>query len=184
MTEESPFYGMVYWYTGRYGKNVERKMTVFFDKINKSILFVPKMRWTPPLPSMVRRSLNLCSTTPRPRSTSNSSTAQTLTPRTTSMRRSGSTLDSAVSSARLTSREEVCPHTTTVGSTAGSTTPTSLRSSPMRRPTRGERPLLWNGLLAGWNLLEERRCHKDLHLREEEQELPSWKDPLREQGYG
>merc|ERR1712158_82174 len=43
MTEESPFYGMVYWYTGRYAKNVERKMTVFFDKINKSILFVPKM---------------------------------------------------------------------------------------------------------------------------------------------
>merc|ERR1712241_1007034 len=35
MTEESPFYGMVYWYTGRYGKNVERKMTV---------LFVPKMK--------------------------------------------------------------------------------------------------------------------------------------------
>merc|ERR1711922_75190 len=44
MTEESPFYGMVYWYTGRYGKNVERKMTGFFDKINKSILFVPKMK--------------------------------------------------------------------------------------------------------------------------------------------
>merc|ERR1711928_152064 len=44
MTEESPFYVMVYWYTGRYGKNVERKMTVFFDKINKSILFVPKMK--------------------------------------------------------------------------------------------------------------------------------------------
>merc|ERR1712066_203940 len=44
MTEESPFYGMVYWYTGRYAKNVERKMTVFFDKINKSILFVPKMK--------------------------------------------------------------------------------------------------------------------------------------------
>merc|ERR1711971_638191 len=43
MTEESPFYGMVFWYTGRYGKTVERKMTVFFDKINKSILFVPKM---------------------------------------------------------------------------------------------------------------------------------------------
>merc|ERR1711971_1106201 len=43
MTEESPFYGMVFWYTGRYAKNVERKMTVFFDKINKSILFVPKM---------------------------------------------------------------------------------------------------------------------------------------------
>merc|ERR1712212_467686 len=35
MTEESPFYGMVFWYTGRYGKNVERKMTVVFDKINK-----------------------------------------------------------------------------------------------------------------------------------------------------
>merc|ERR1711899_280914 len=34
MTEESPWYG----------KNVERKMTVFFDKINKSILFVPKMK--------------------------------------------------------------------------------------------------------------------------------------------
>merc|ERR1712054_358458 len=33
MTEESPFYGMVYWYTGRYGKNVERKMTVFFAKM-------------------------------------------------------------------------------------------------------------------------------------------------------
>merc|ERR1711963_1230918 len=44
MTEESPFYSMVYWYTGRYGKNVERKMTVFFDKIHKSILFVPKMK--------------------------------------------------------------------------------------------------------------------------------------------
>merc|ERR1711971_890022 len=43
MTEESPFYGMVFWYTGRYGKNVERKMTFVFDKINKSILFVPKM---------------------------------------------------------------------------------------------------------------------------------------------
>merc|ERR1711900_14648 len=43
MTEESPFYGMVYWYTGRYGKTVERKMTVVFDKINKSFLFVPKM---------------------------------------------------------------------------------------------------------------------------------------------
>merc|ERR1712168_852821 len=34
MTEESPFYGMVYWWTGRYGKTVERKMTVFFDNIN------------------------------------------------------------------------------------------------------------------------------------------------------
>merc|ERR1712110_443250 len=44
MTEESPFYGMVYWYTGRYAKNVERKMTVFFDKTHKSILFVPKMK--------------------------------------------------------------------------------------------------------------------------------------------
>merc|ERR1712061_809551 len=44
MTEESPFYGMVYWYTGRYAKNVERKMTVFFDKINKSIRFDPKMK--------------------------------------------------------------------------------------------------------------------------------------------
>merc|ERR1719394_667482 len=44
MTEESPVYGLSYWYTGRYGKNVERKMTVFFDKINKSILFVPKMK--------------------------------------------------------------------------------------------------------------------------------------------
>merc|ERR1712212_1262769 len=33
----------VYWWTGRYGKTVERKMTVFFDKINKSFLFVPKM---------------------------------------------------------------------------------------------------------------------------------------------
>merc|ERR1739846_185579 len=43
MTEESPFYGMVFWGTGRYGKTVERKMTVFFDKINKSFLFVPKM---------------------------------------------------------------------------------------------------------------------------------------------
>merc|ERR1712010_409109 len=43
MTEESPFYGMVFWWTGRYGKTVERKMTVFFDKINKSFLFVPKM---------------------------------------------------------------------------------------------------------------------------------------------
>merc|ERR1711902_207673 len=44
MTEESPVYGLSYWWTGRYGKNVERKMTVFFDKINKSILFVPKMK--------------------------------------------------------------------------------------------------------------------------------------------
>merc|ERR1712045_318973 len=44
MTEESPFYSIVHWYTGRYAKNVERKMTVFFDKINKSILFVPKMK--------------------------------------------------------------------------------------------------------------------------------------------
>merc|ERR1711872_807935 len=44
MTEESPFYGMVYWYTGRYGKNVERKMTVFFDKIHKSILFVLEIK--------------------------------------------------------------------------------------------------------------------------------------------
>merc|ERR1712032_1204221 len=43
MTEESPFYGMVFWYTGRYGKTVERKMTFVFDKINKSFLFVPKM---------------------------------------------------------------------------------------------------------------------------------------------
>merc|ERR1712037_541302 len=43
MTEESPFYGMVFWWTGRYGKTVERKMTVFFDTINKSFLFVPKM---------------------------------------------------------------------------------------------------------------------------------------------
>merc|ERR1712010_438996 len=43
LTEESPFYGMVFWWTGRYGKTVERKMTVFFDKINKSFLFVPKM---------------------------------------------------------------------------------------------------------------------------------------------
>merc|ERR1712241_932368 len=43
MTEESPFYSIVHWYTGRYAKNVERKMTVFFNKINKSILFVPKM---------------------------------------------------------------------------------------------------------------------------------------------
>merc|ERR1712209_114848 len=136
MTEESPFYGMVYWYTGRYGKNVERKMTVFFDKINKSILFVPKMKMDTTLTLDGEKISELCSTTPRPRSTSNSSTAQTLTPRTTSMRRSGSTLCSAVSSARLTSRGEVCPHTTTMGSTAGSTTPTSLRSSPTRRPTR------------------------------------------------
>merc|ERR1712076_283226 len=44
MTEESPFYWLNHWYTGRYGKNVERKMTIFFDKINKSILFVPKMK--------------------------------------------------------------------------------------------------------------------------------------------
>merc|ERR1711872_836112 len=44
MTEESPVYGLSHWYTGRYGKNVERKMKVFFDKINKSILFVPKMK--------------------------------------------------------------------------------------------------------------------------------------------
>merc|ERR1712107_694445 len=36
-------------YNGRYGKNVERKMTVFFDKINKSILFVPKMKMDPTL---------------------------------------------------------------------------------------------------------------------------------------
>merc|ERR1712242_684864 len=43
MTEESPFYGMVFWYAGRYGKTVERKMTFVFDKINKSFLFVPKM---------------------------------------------------------------------------------------------------------------------------------------------
>merc|ERR1711971_829661 len=43
MTEESPFYGMVFWWTGRYGKTVERKMTFVFDKINKSFLFVPKM---------------------------------------------------------------------------------------------------------------------------------------------
>merc|ERR1712032_276112 len=43
MTEESPFYGMVFWYTGRYGKTVERKMTFVSDKINKSFLFVPKM---------------------------------------------------------------------------------------------------------------------------------------------
>merc|ERR1712032_1399361 len=43
VTEESPFYGMVCWYTGRYGKTVERKMTFVFDKINKSFLFVPKM---------------------------------------------------------------------------------------------------------------------------------------------
>merc|ERR1711971_850825 len=43
MTEESPFYGMVFWWTGRYSKNVERKMTFVFDKINKSFLFVPKM---------------------------------------------------------------------------------------------------------------------------------------------
>merc|ERR1712233_110464 len=42
-TMHLPFYGMVFWWTGRYGKTVERKMTVFFDKINKSILFVPKM---------------------------------------------------------------------------------------------------------------------------------------------
>merc|ERR1712001_493817 len=41
MTEESPFYGMVYSYTGRYGKTVERKMTVFVDKINKSFFFAP-----------------------------------------------------------------------------------------------------------------------------------------------
>merc|ERR1712032_982400 len=43
MTEESPFYSIVHWYTGRYAKNVERKMTVFFDKINKSVFFIPKM---------------------------------------------------------------------------------------------------------------------------------------------
>merc|ERR1711971_538536 len=43
MTEESPFYGMVFWWSGRYGKNVERKLTFVFDKINKSFLFVPKM---------------------------------------------------------------------------------------------------------------------------------------------
>jgi hypothetical protein len=53
MTEESPFYGMVFWWTGRYGKTVERKMTVSFDKIrisqallDKILLnqdFVPKM---------------------------------------------------------------------------------------------------------------------------------------------
>merc|ERR1712158_197097 len=32
------------WYHFKYDNNVERKMTVFFDKINKSILFVPKMK--------------------------------------------------------------------------------------------------------------------------------------------
>merc|ERR1711962_323667 len=49
-------------------------------------------KWT------MRRSLNSCSTTPRPRSTSNSSTAQTLTPRTTCSPTSGSTLDRAAAS--------------------------------------------------------------------------------------
>merc|ERR1712203_411176 len=42
-TMQQDFYGMVFWYTGRYGKTVERKMTFVFDKINKSFLFVPKM---------------------------------------------------------------------------------------------------------------------------------------------
>jgi len=43
MTEESPFYALSHWYTGRYGKTVERKMTIVFDKVAKSILFFPKV---------------------------------------------------------------------------------------------------------------------------------------------
>ena len=41
MTDESPFYALNHWYTGRYGKNVERKMTVFYDK---SFLFFTNMK--------------------------------------------------------------------------------------------------------------------------------------------
>merc|ERR1712008_485283 len=36
-------YALTHWYTGRYGKTVERKMTIVFDKVAKSILFFPKV---------------------------------------------------------------------------------------------------------------------------------------------
>merc|ERR1712013_223245 len=41
MTEESPFYGMVYWYTGRYGKNIERKMTPAASDLEFGVTITP-----------------------------------------------------------------------------------------------------------------------------------------------
>merc|ERR1711915_826865 len=38
MTEESPFYGMVFWWTGRYGKTVERKMSFLFVPITRDFV--------------------------------------------------------------------------------------------------------------------------------------------------
>merc|ERR1711974_566604 len=95
MTEESPFYGMVFWYTGRYGKTVERKMTVVFDKINKSFLFVPKMTVNTVMTIDGEKHLSLSLTTPRLRSTSSSSGLLMLSPRITFSLTSGNTPDSA-----------------------------------------------------------------------------------------
>merc|ERR1712013_924468 len=36
MTEESPFYGMVYWYTGREWTKMEHTRNIFIDKVNKA----------------------------------------------------------------------------------------------------------------------------------------------------
>merc|ERR1712038_1016791 len=115
---------MVYWYTGRYGKNVERKMTVFFDKINKSILFVPKMKMDTTLTLDGEKISEFVLTTPRPRSTSSSSGLLTLSPKTISSLTSGSTLEPKESSGTLTRRGEVSPSRTMLETTAGSTTPT------------------------------------------------------------
>jgi len=46
ITRDSTFDGIPFWWTGKRGRrglNFERRMTVSFDKINKSFLFVPKM---------------------------------------------------------------------------------------------------------------------------------------------
>jgi len=43
LTEEAPFYGMTYFFLGKYAKSVERKVIFKFDKVNKSIMFFPKM---------------------------------------------------------------------------------------------------------------------------------------------
>merc|ERR1712032_1402134 len=47
MTEESHFYGMVFWYTGRYGKTVESKMTSEFVFDNTQAKKHIKFFWGP-----------------------------------------------------------------------------------------------------------------------------------------
>merc|ERR1711973_617838 len=46
-----------------------------------------------------------------------------------------------------------------------------------------DEPLLWLGPLLSWKVLQDRWEAKDHHLREEEQELPSWKALRREHNH-